>query len=370
MISKLLIRRLGVALPFLMIANFALAQQGITHSIVVTSPAMDKIRFSDLMKFDPRSTGGTSRMMLRMTLENSGEDYTIPVGEILFEVQYNTKSLGLTLFNNKPVTVKKGFPIVLTNVNAMKSDGVFGFKVKGGDINMDDVVSALLGGSKDITDINPQAPIPAGEYKFLFTVLGNTQSDEMILSNPSGYVSLIGPGTTFLDEEPGEIFDAKPAISWSGDAPEFEWRIVVVDPTVDKTMGDLLSKTPQASDITKNKFVRYPNSDLQAGKVYAVLVSSRVNSLGSSKPEENWATPFWFTIPQAKSASEVAGNNIINQLKAIFGDDYAAIFEQIKSGKVKGTIMIDGKSVTFQELAIILQKLQTGDANLESFDVK
>lgn len=373
MISKFLIRRLGITFSFLMITGLVWAQTypTISHSIEVTSPAMDKIRFSDLMKFDPKSSGGTSRMMLRMNLSNSGPaDVVIKADSISFTVLYNGAPLGFELVNGKSVTVKPGAPIILTNINAMKADGIFAFKVKGGDIKLDAIVSALLGGDKTITDINPQAPIPAGEYTFNFTVGSVTESAVLTLSNPSGFVSLIGPGTVFLDEEPGEVYDAKPAISWSGDAPEFELRIVPVDRLIDKTMGDLLSKNPQYSEITKNKFKRYPNSDLQAGKVYAILVSSRVNSLGSSKPEETWATPFWFTIPQAKTSSELAGNEIINKLKAIFGDDYATLFEQIKSGKIKGSIMIDGKSVTFQELAVILQKLQTGDANLESIDLK
>lgn len=374
MSSKTSVRKWGLTLPVLMIAGMAWAQgyPNISHKIEITSPAMDKIRFSDLMKMDPKSSGGSSRIMMRMTISNSGnQDVIINGGDIGFNVKYNGTPLGIEMINGNKVEVKKQSSVVLTNINAMKADGIFGFKKSdGGNISPDVVISALLGPGKTTADVNPMAPIPAGEYTFEFAIAGiGLETASMILSNPSGYVSIVGPGTTFLEEEPGEIYDTKPAISWSGDAPEFELRVVMVDRLVDKSMGDLLSKPAQYSEVTKNKFKRYPNSDLQAGKTYAVLVSSRVNSLGSLSAEEVWATPVWFTIPVAKTASEIAGNQLIEKLKAIFGDQYSEIFEQIKTGKIKGQITIDGKTVTYQELAAILQKLQTGEANLENLDV-
>lgn len=369
MISKLLIRRLGLILPALMISGVVLAQ--INHTIVITSPAMDKIKFGDLMKFDPNTSGGTSRVIFRATLTNSDQQNPaeLPVGSVRFFVDYNGTVLPLSMSNGNIVKFSPGETITLSNVNALKQDGRFNFKIEGSDPDVDQIVSKLYGPGKTSSDINIGAPLPAGAYNFHLEVNKEDKVATLSLSNPSGYISIIGPGSTFLEDVPAEIYDRNPAISWSGDAPEFELRVVLVDPTVDKTIEDLKNKSPQFKEITKNKFKRYPSSDLQAGKVYAILLASRVNSMGSSDAEETWATPFWFTIPEAKSASEIAGNDIINKLKAIFGDDYAAIFEQIKSGKVKGTIMIDGKTVTFQELALILQKLQTGEANLESFDV-
>lgn len=374
MSSKTSVRKWGLTLPVLMIAGMAWAQdyQGISHNIEITSPAMDKIRFSDLMKLDPNSSGGASRIMMRMTISNSSDhEKTIKAGDILFDADYNGKSLGLSMINGKDVTISNTKPLVLTNVNALKSDGVFGFKSSDGTgIDRDEIILTLLGSGKTIKDINPMAPIPAGEYTFKMTIHGlGTQTATMVLSNPSGFVSINTPGTPFLEEEPGEILVPKPPISWSGDAPEFEIRVVIVDRTVDKSIGDLLAKPAQFSDITRNKFMQYPNSDLQPGKIYAILVASRINSMGSNDAELTWASPVWFTIPIAKSASEIAGNQLIEKLKAIFGDQYATIFEQIKSGKIKGQIMIDGKTVTYQELAAILQKLQTGEANLENLDV-
>jgi hypothetical protein len=369
MISKLLIRRLGLILPALMISGVVLAQ--INHTIIITSPAMDKIKFGDLMKFDPKSSGGTSRVIFRATLTNSDKQNPaeLAINSIKFYVDFNGTPLPLSMKNDNVVKFAPGETITLSNVNALKQDGRFNFKIDGPDPDIDLIVPILFGQGKKSEDINIGAPLPAGAYNFHLVVNDEDKVATLTLSNPSGYISIMGPGSVFLEDDPAEIYDRNPAISWSGDAPEFELRVVLVDPTVDKTIEDLKNKNPQFKEITKNKFRRYPNTDLQAGKVYAILLASRVNSMGSASAEETWATPFWFTIPEAKSASEVAGNDIINKLKAIFGDDYAAIFEQIKSGKVKGSIMIDGKSVTFQELAVILQKLQTGEANLESFDV-
>ncbi|MBN8707211.1 MAG: hypothetical protein J0L62_15170 [Bacteroidetes bacterium] len=372
MISKIIARGLGLAAPMLIAAAQLMAQTNgtiddLSFRMNITEPRMDIIRFGDLLKFDPNSSGGSSRIVFRGEIKNnSSSDVIIDKDELQFNVKFNGNALA-TLKNSKPVTIAPNEVVSLSNINALKASGRLSLD---GDFSPENVISALFGSGKKMTDISTGSPIPAGEYSFSFGTISNLAEGSFTLSNPSGYIALIGPGSTFLEEDPAEIFDRNPAISWTGDASEFELRIVQVDRTVDKALGDLLSKSPQYSEITKGKFRRYPQSDLVAGKVYAILVSSRVNSLGSSKPEETWAVPFWFTIPQSKTASEVAGNDIIAKLKAIFGDQYATMFEQIRSGNVKGTITIDGKTVTFQELAEILQKLQTGDANLESIDVK
>lgn len=370
MISNSVIRKLGFILATLMISGVVYSQ--INHNIIITSPAMDKIKFGDLMKFDPKSSGGTSRVIFRATLTNSDKQNPaeIGVGKVEFYVDYNGSRLPLSMKNGSVIKFTPGETITLTNVTALKQDARLNFKIDGPDPDVDQIVSALYGTGKKSSDINIGAPLPAGAYNFHLVVNDEDKVATLSLSNPSGYIAIVGPGSTFLEDDPAEIYDRNPAISWSGDAPEFEVRVVLVDRTVDKTIEDLKNKTPQFKEITKNKFRRYPNSDLQAGKIYAILIASRVNTMGASSAEETWATPLWFTIPEAKTAAEVAGNDLINKLKAIFGDDYATIFEQIKNGKIKGTIMIDGKTVTFQELAEILQKLQTGDANLESLKLK
>ncbi|MCK6601419.1 MAG: hypothetical protein L6Q77_06310 [Bacteroidetes bacterium] len=368
MSSKTSVRKWGLTLPVLMIAGMAWAQT-INHSVEITSPAMDKIRFGDMMKFDPRSSGGTSRVMFRATVHNTGsEEALIPAKSAWFWVDYNGTDLPLKMYNKLPVVLKPGEKITMTNVNALKEDGRFSFTVSG-DPQVEDIAKVLFN-KTDVASINVGAPLPAGAYTFHLKINDVDATATLSLSNPSGFVAINSPGSTFLEEDPLEIYERNPVISWSGDAPEFEVRVVVVDPTVDKTVEDLKNKTPQYKDITRDKVRRYPNSDLQAGKIYAVLLASRVNTMGSSNAEEVWASPTWFTIPVAKTSSEMAANQIIEKLKAIFGDDYASLFEQIKSGKVKGTVMIDGKSVTFQELVAILEKLQSGQANLESMGIK
>jgi len=374
MISKLIAKGLGLVSVLLVTASPLFAQGNgttadLSLSVQITEPRMDIIRFSDLLKFDPNSSGGSSRIVFRGEIKNTvDQPVTVKKDALSFVMKFNGNALA-TLRNNQDLIINPNEVISLTNVTALKASGRLKLD---GSFDPDAIIALLFGSGKKMTDISPGSPIAAGEYSFSLSITGAVPAEgSFTLSNPTGFIALVGPGSTFLDEEPAEIFDRNPAISWVGDATEFELRVVLVDRTIDKTVGDLQSKAPQfvKSDL-KTKFLRYPQSDLMPGKVYAVLVASKVNSLGSSQPEYNWAVPFWFTIPETKTASEVAGNDIIEKLKAIFGDQYAAMFEQIKSGKVKGTITIDGKTVTFQELALILQNLQTGNANLENIDVK
>jgi hypothetical protein len=299
---------------------------------------------------------------------------TIPVGSFKVTLDKDGKVLPMILQNDAQVIMKPGETISMNNLTAFKKSSRFDFQLEG-NLDMDNIVSILYGSDKTASDINLGDPIPSGTYTFSIIFKGKTEKTASFnLSNPSGYVQLIGPGSEFQDQDPDVIYTKTPVIRWIGDAPDYRVTVVEVGSN-DKSIDELKTKTPSFQITTKSNTVQVPASGnglispLKVGKVYAILLESQINTLGSTKPIGKIATPIWFKVGSPQSGSEAQAGNLIFLLKSLFGSEYEKIFDQLKDGQVTGTITLNGTQINAQKLQDIANKFRAGTYQVQKITV-
>lgn len=368
------------AVSLVLIGGLANAQPATYPDIALNvnfpPPVVDRIKLSDLAKFDPAASGGSSRILFSIEIRNTNTSAPVSIKANAVELAFKFNGNGITSFTNgRDVILRAGEVVSLNNLNALKADSRFSFKIKGGSFDANAIVRSLYGDDASFSSIDPGAPLPAGEYTFVLTLAGaqnNGASSSIQLSNPTGYVELIGPGSTFGSGDPMVIMDRQPVITWIGDAPGFLLKVVEKGPN-DKTVGDLLSKTANFETTTKSRFVRYPSAGvtpLMPGKTYVILLASQVNTMGSKKPEEQFATPLEFKVQASQSAGESASSQFLENLKALVGEQYAGEFDKLQGGKVVGDPTLDGQRMSTRDFMELGQKIQIGQATVKSVRVK
>lgn len=340
----------------------------------ISLSSVDVIRFTDLAKFDPNSSGGTSRVLFKFTATNTGSvPYNIKRKDAKLTMLYNGKSLDLAIFNGSDVVVEPGRSVVVDNTNAFKPDSRFNWE-REGDFSIDKIKEILFG-SKN-AEINLGGPLPAGEYTFAVSVVGQgSVSQSLVLSNPSGFVQIVGPGAELNSGDVPTIFNKQPFIAWIGDAPSYRLRVYEKG-TNDKSISDFKSKVANLDiDNYKSTSFQYPASGvgvrpLEVGKTYVIIVESKLNSLGSNVAELNVATPYEFKLAELQSASEGASSQALELLKQLFGDSNEAVFAALKDAKPDGNATVDGRPIGVQELIKIGNNLRSGQFKLVKVSVK
>lgn len=346
--------------------------QQLQLDLMLTS--VDVIKFNDLAKFDPNSSGGTSRILFRFTATNTGSTpVTIARKKAKLSMLYNNKSLDLAIFNGADVVIEAGRSVVVDNTNAFKSDSRFNWE-REGDFSLDKIKEVLFGNKN--ADVNMGGPLPAGEYTFVVDITGvGSVSQSLVLSNPSGFVQIVGPGAELGSGDVPVIFNKQPFIAWIGDAPYYRLRVYEKG-TNDKSIGDFKSKVANLDlDNYKSTSFQYPASGvgvrpLEVGKTYVIILESKLTSLGSNVAETTVAQPFEFKLAELQSATEGASSQALELLKQLFGDSNEAVFAALKDAKPDGNATVDGRPIGVQELIKIGNNLRSGQFKLVKVSVK
>lgn len=192
----------------------------------------------------------------------------------------------------------------LTNTNLSQSPYnkvITAFKIDENDFK------ALAGNTSGSGDVSAPTTLPNGLYVFecwLSSVSGNVSESNHIfitfnITNPSGFVSLIGPGnepTMQLEE----VFTSTPVFQWQGDGQRY--RIKVWEKLDgQRTFTEVTGNNPHVDQEVFSPTFQYPVGGvrvLEPGKIYYWQVTSLTGVAGRDNPTGAQSTPFVFKMAE------------------------------------------------------------------------
>lgn len=341
--------------------------------IRVEAGQVDIIKMQDLIKLAPGHNASGTRTLFSVTFKNNSNPQvpiTIGKGKMHFSGEFNGTPLGIVLKNAKEITFPKNASITLSS-NTVASSTFLNFELDGADPDIEKLAKAL---GIDFKNFNPGLPVPSGAYTFKIWVDDGGNSDEgtLNLTNIETNVVILGPGDEFGSGDVPEVYNAQPLISWTGGSPAYEVIVVQQTPS-EKTLGDLLSKTPNFKTTTNATSVQYPSvgvKPLLPGETYVVLVGSIVKDFSSTSDNRKFGTPFTFKIKKQQTGSESAGSALVEALKKITGGQYDAAFDQLKEASPTGKMSMDDKPIGINDLNAIMKKISDQSYSLKGIAIK
>lgn len=354
-----------------MVVSLNTSAQGLDGlEIDVQAGSVDVIKVQDLIKLAPGQNSSGTRTLFSVTFKNNTSSaIEVPSEAMSFEGKFNGTGLGFSLVNRNKITFPPNKSVTLTSSTIANSKFI-DFKLSGTLPDVEELAKKL---GKDLNSLSLASPVPSGVYTFGITVKGgNSDSDDLIISNVEANVVILGPGDEFGSGDIPEIDDRQPLISWTGGSPSFD--VIVVEKTSSETsLGDLLTKTPNFRTQTNASSVQYPASGvkpLQPGKTYVVAVASIVKDFSSTADSRKWATPFVFKIREQQTGSESASNQLVDALRRISGSQYDAAFDQLANAKPTGKLFLDDQPIGISDLKEIMGKIQSQTYSLKGIAIK
>lgn len=280
-----------------------------------------------------------------------------------------------------PFVLNPGERIRITNRNLFSTAERFSLS----DYSIEDQVTDL------VNRILATGKLPSDNYFFEFT-LENTRNGQrrsaqisFAITNPTR-LDLVAPGSDADRDRVDEISTTWPIFRWESDMDHFRLIIAEKMPGVhdgasaeqiiqDRIRFDqVLSLTPRAgaASIT-GTFFQYPFAGawpLEAGKTYFWQIKGLVQSGGAvlELPSEIWA----FKINSLHSAAgpgAALSNYLLSLLEGLPGD-LREILEAIAGYSLTGTFIINGKSITQEELIQLLLKIQAGEYSITNLSIE
>jgi len=340
--------------------------------IRVEAGQVDIIKMQDLIKLAPGHNASGTRTLFSVTFKNNSNPpapIKIGAGKMHFTGEFNGTPLGIVLKNAKDIIFPANASITLSS-NTVASSNFLNFALDGADPDIDKLAKAL---GIDVKNFNPGLPVPSGAYTFKIWVDdGNSDEGTLNLTNIETNVVILGPGDEFGSGDVPEIYNAQPLISWTGGSPVYEVIVVQQSPS-EKTLGDLLSKTPNFKTTTNGTSVQYPAvgvKPLLPGETYVLIVGSIVKDFSSTTDNRKYGTPYTFKIKKQQTGSESAGTALVEALKKITGGQYDAAFDQLKEASPTGKMSLDDKPIGINDLNSIMKKISEQTYSLKGIAIK
>lgn len=211
---------------------------------------------------------------------------------------------------------------------------------------------------------------PADNYSLRFRVEEYNNPDNydifsktITITNPTA-VNLITPGGDPANEE--IIFTTYPRFQWESLADSFQLTICEKLPE-DMSPEEVMNKLPHYQTIIENQtFHEYPTSGaraLESGHTYYWQVEAIIPTL---RGDIHIASDIWgFTI---WGISEL--NQLLSELEELLGEGYGGIFDILQNYRPTGKIIMDGRTISMDELRSYLQGFRTGKYKITNVNVE
>ena len=162
----------------------------------------------------------------------------------------------------------------------------------------------------------------------------------------------------------GEPINEFPLFEWFHEGESVVLTVVEMNPN--QSREDAITRQPPILEVElvgQNSFFYSGGRPLEQGKEYAWRVASQLR--GGDTP---LSSSIW-TFRVSKSGEGGPEAAIMNQLEEIFGKQFAAIFEQLRSGgfKLSGRFDLNGTLVSANDLLKLLHQLRNNDSIEISF---
>ena len=223
--------------------------------------------------------------------------------------------------------------------------------------------------------------LPSDNYRFQLTlqdvenpVAPSQDEINVEITNPT-MIELVSPGQAVGEAELPNIYTRLPQFVWESNAREFIITVCEKLPT-NASPEDVMDNEPRYSGTVNCTNFLYPSAGawpLEEGKTYYWQVKAVVQTSSGSidLKSEIWG----FTIGSTQSSS-MSGQQILylNLLNDLLGED---VVQQLFSEEGElhgfsptGVLLIDGRSVSLQDLQDLAQKVRDGEYEIKSHQIE
>lgn len=362
---------------FLLMALSARAQGFVEwiDDVQLTVPDMKVVFISDMANFIDVNNVPVY-LTASGTIRSAGDD---PEQRYIleFRLEFNDRPTPLIVQKSKAFKLKTyglqdGDPIRFTNLIFI--DGRFSPKQNGQNIDWE---SPEINEQEGFTasDLGG-AQIPTGVYKMTGNFYREGQPEEpdaAVLMNITGipsFLELIYPGAEYGVDDIPVIYQEYPVLQWRPeDAAAFSKFVVKVWERFDfqKTVDEVTQSEPLLDYTFEAKggvfslpYQTIPNAKpLQIGHTYVWSVDGIVPSSSGPDAVKVSSPYFVFSIKQPGGKVGSSFGEVEFILKTLFGGEIPAdVVEKMSGVFFNGTIRVNGRSVSPQELDMLVKKLQ------------
>ncbi|MDX2129848.1 MAG: hypothetical protein SFU91_12515 [Chloroherpetonaceae bacterium] len=342
--SKALVRSSMVLVAFVLLVGTSFAQQLTINASFAGNPQVVFISEMMVLAENAESQRPLSRPLFTVSITNPTA--TPKSVYLRMRFSYNGRELG-GVGRSSNFTVPSGTTVLDANRFSSAPYKLRGFKFGQSDFQS-------LSGSGSSTNF-PTTILPAGSYVLLWTLVDastNTDIQEtqaaMTLTNPTGFVQLIGPGvpvgTSKARNAENTIQKGRNVFNWTSDATG-GFRIKIwEDPRGTGNFTDVINTNPIVDTKTSNPTYDYTGSggrELQEGKMYFWQVTAEVVSLTQSYTVSS--TPNFFYVGSMSGNETATG---IDELKRLLKDKYSVSAPWLdESSFVSFSGMVDGAGI-------------------------
>lgn len=220
----------------------------------------------------------------------------------------------------------------LTNNNINNSR----FRLGGFSLDEDQMRKLVAGTEGSVGGISLPTALPAATYTFEVAFFNDDFTDTRIIpmtvTNPTGYVSLLAPGTAPASSVE-EVLTFTPVFQWQSEgqsnAVTYKLRVWEALPA-QRTYNEVVNNTPHFEQIVNGSSFQYPAANaraLRAGYTYYWVIESDVTAWGRGDKNKVQSVPYVFRVAGAASTSDDATSaatrqKLTNELKELLRSKY------------------------------------------------
>jgi len=280
----------------LCLSSTSFAQKGSISGGLVGDPSV--VYLADIIKIgDQVSLGGTAKDIFRITVANNTDS-----DPLTFALEFY-KDGELIAHGESSPTYRKTF--TLTNNNIKQSP----YRLNGFSFD-EDKIKSITGTAFSASgpgDLNIPTVLPSGIYMFKLwlkdgmTPTSNIHTIVLTITNPTGYVSLQGPGNPVAFGEPQVLNSPFPTFQWQGDAQEYIIEVFERVEGSQQSFTEVFGNNPHFfKEKVLGQSIQFTGTGthsrpLVSGHTYFWRVTSVVEVGGRANANQTWSEPFFFT---------------------------------------------------------------------------